>query len=163
MARTLGLERIVWAPGISGEDVTDGHIDAVARFVEPGHVLVQMPRKATPRDPFDRAAARTYEILKLARDARGRKFEISVLYDPDYEKIRSRSSQFVASYVNYSVINGAVLVAAFGDDRADSDARQLLSDLYPGRTVIPLNVDALGRAGGGIHCATNHQPALRHT
>jgi agmatine deiminase len=161
MAKNLGLERIVWAPGIIGKDVTDGHIDAVARFVEPGHVLVQMPSKTNPRDPFDRAAAQTYEILKSARDARGRKFEVSVVYDPDYRKIRSSSHQFVASSANYVLVNGAVLLANFGDDRADASAYELLGSLYPGRAVIHMNVDALGDAGGGIHCVTNHQPAFQ--
>ena len=64
------------------------------------------------------AAFETYEVLKTARDARGRKLEIVVIADP--VNIRARSRDFVSSYVNYYVCNGAVVSAEFGDDKADA-------------------------------------------
>lgn len=156
----LGAETMIWAPGIAGEDITDYHIDALARFVRPGQVLIQLPDKVVEDDPWSAAAYETYEILKQARDAAGRKLDIVVIPEPDFERIRSRAKDFVASYVNYYVCNGAVIGAEFGDDRADAEAKKILEQLYPGREVVSLDVDPIGAAGGGIHCATQQQPRV---
>jgi agmatine deiminase len=152
----LGAERMIWAPGVKGADITDYHIDALARFVKPGQVVIQLGDTLDRSDPWSAAAFQTYEILKAARDAQGRKFDIVVIPDPVH--IRSRSRDFVSSYVNYYACNGAVIGAEFGDDKADEKARAILQQLYPDREVVSLNVDPLGEAGGGIHCATQQQP-----
>jgi agmatine deiminase len=153
----VGAEKMIWAPGVKGADITDFHIDALARFVKPGQVLIQLPDKADPSDPWSIAAHETYEILKKARDARGHKLDIVVIPEP--VDIRSQQEDFVASYVNYYVCNEAVIGAEFGDDRADGEAKRILELLYPGRDVLSLNVDPIGEAGGGIHCSTQQQPA----
>jgi agmatine deiminase len=75
--------------------------------------------------------------------------------------IRSSQPDFVPSYVNYYVCNGAVIVSQFGDKSADGNARELLQSLYPGRAIEMLNTDPIGDAGGGIHCATQQQPKAR--
>lgn len=152
----LGAERMIWAPGVKGADITDYHIDALARFVKPGQVVIQLGDTLDRSDPWSAAAFQTYEILKTARDAQGRKLDIVVIPDPI--DIRSRSRDFVSSYVNYYVCNGAVIGAEFGDDKADEKARTILQQLYPKREIVSLNVDPLGEAGGGIHCATQQQP-----
>ena len=154
----LGSDTMIWAPGIIGEDITDYHIDALARFVRPGVVLIQLPKRADPYDPWSVSAFETYNILKSARDAQGRKLEIVVLPDP--VRIRSRHRNFVWSYVNYYVCNGAVITAEFGDDAADDRAQSTLKQLYPGREIVSLDVDPIGAAGGGIHCSTQQQPAI---
>jgi agmatine deiminase len=156
LLKALGGRKMIWAPGVKGKDITDYHIDALARFVSPGRVLIQLPDRIDDRDPWSRAAFETYNILKSQTDANGRKLEIVVLPEP--ADIRSRKVDFVASYVNYYVCNGAVIGAEFGDDTADEKARSLLSSLYPGRKIVSLNVDPIGAAGGGIHCATQQQP-----
>lgn len=152
----LGAEKIIWAPGIKGADITDYHIDALARFVSPGRVLIQLPEKPDAADPWSISAFETYEILKRSSDAKGRKLEIVILPEP--VNIRSSKTDFVASYVNYYVCNGAVIGSEFGDKAADEKARSILTSLYPGRKVIALNIDAIGESGGGIHCATQQQP-----
>lgn len=156
LCNALGAQKMIWAPGISGADITDYHIDALARFVAPGRVLIQLPAEMNGDDPWSVAAAETYAILKKATDAGGRKLEIIVMPEP--RDIRSRSPSFVSSYVNYYVCNGAVISAEFGDDKTDEEARVLLAQLYPGREVVSLNVDPIGEAGGGIHCSTQQQP-----
>jgi agmatine deiminase len=83
---------------------------------------------------------------------------IEILTVPEPVDIRSAKPDFVASYVNYYVCNGAVIGAEFGDKAADAQARSMLASLYPGRQIISLNVDAIGDSGGGIHCATQQQP-----
>lgn len=152
----LGGKKMIWAPGIKGADITDYHIDALARFVAPGRVLIQLPAKPDRADPWSIAAFETYEILKRSTGANGRKLDIDVVPEP--VDIRSGAADFVASYVNYYVCNGAVIGAQFGDMRADDKARSMLAALYPGRKIISLNIDAIGDSGGGIHCATQQQP-----
>ncbi len=152
----LGGEKIIWAPGIKGADITDYHIDALARFVSPGRVLVQLPAKPDLADPWSISAFETLDILKSSTDAKGRKLDIITLPEP--VGIRSSKLDFVASYVNYYVCNDAVIGAEFGDRAADEKAQSILASLYPGRKIISLNVDAIGESGGGIHCATQQQP-----
>ena len=121
-------------------------------------VLIQLPREKSASDPWSISAFETCEILKRAKDASGRQLDIVVMPEPDLDRIRSRSADLVSSYVNYYVCNGAVIGAEFGDDKADTTAKELLQKLYPGREVVSLDIDPIGRAGGGIHCATQQQP-----
>lgn len=154
---SVGATKMIWAPGVKGADITDYHIDALARFVKPGQVLIQLPDKIIANDPWSAAAYETYEILKKATDAQGKKLDIVVIPEP--LNIRSQQDDFVSSYVNYYVCNGAVISAEFGDDKADAEAKHILEQLYPSREVISINVDAIGEVGGGIHCSTQQQPA----
>lgn len=157
----LGGRKMIWAPGIKGKDITDYHIDALARFVAPGKVLIQLGETADPSDPWSVSGHETLRILQAATDAGGRRIEIVRLPEP--VDIRSRKPDFVASYVNYYVCNGAVIAAQFGDTAADGKAKELLQELYPGRTVEMLDIDPIGEAGGGIHCATQQQPKAGRT
>lgn len=157
LMQALGGETMIWAPGIVGADITDYHIDALARFVGPGHVLVQMDEAINPDDPWSVAAHETLAILQASTDAAGRPLQITRLPEP--VDIRGRGDDFVASYVNYYVCNGAIILAEFGDRRADDHARGVLSELYPGRQIVQIDIDAIGASGGGIHCATQQQPA----
>lgn len=155
---TMGARKMIWAPGIKGADITDYHIDALARFVKPGQVLIQMGEEVDPEDPWSVSAFETHDILSNATDAEGRKLDLVTLPEP-YD-IRVDSPDFVASYVNYYVCNGAVIAAEFGDKAADAEAAAILADLYPGREIVMLNIDAVGEVGGGIHCATHEQPKV---
>jgi agmatine deiminase len=161
LLHALGGEKMVWAPGVAGKDITDYHIDALARFVAPGKVLIQLGQEVDPDDPWSVSGHETLRILRDATDAQGRKLDIVRLDDP--VNIRSRKPDFVASYVNYYVCNGAVIAAQFGDEDADEKARALLQSLYPGRVIEMLDVDPIGESGGGIHCATQQMPAANPT
>jgi agmatine deiminase len=154
----LGAEKIVWAPGVAGADITDYHIDSLARFVRPGVILIQLPPVSDANDPWSIAAFETYEILRQASDKNGRPFEIVVVQEPFDPRISS--PDFVASYVNYYVCNGGVIAAGFGDRDTDNEAESTLKRLYPDREIVTLNVDPVGEVGGGIHCATQQQPAI---
>lgn len=155
---TMGARKMIWAPGIIGADITDYHIDALARFVKPGQLLIQMGGKIDPEDPWSIAAFETHNVLAAATDAEDRKLEMIILPEP-YD-IRADSADFVSSYVNYYVCNGAVIAAEFGDQQADERAATVLGKLYPNREIITLNIDPLGEVGGGIHCATHEQPKV---
>lgn len=158
LLETLGADKMIWAPGITGADITDYHIDALARFVKPGQVVIQMGEEVDLSDPWSVAAFETHAILAAATDAQGRKLDLVTLPEP--VDIRVDSSDFVASYVNYYVCNGAVIAAEFGDKDADVEAADILARLYPGREIVMLNTDTVGEVGGGIHCATHEQPKV---
>lgn len=158
LLQALGARKIIWAPGIMGADITDYHIDALVRFTNPGHVLIQMPEKIYKNDPWSKAAFETCEILQSATDATGRALQLTVIADPKTPRISA--DDFVASYVNYYVCNGAVIAAQFGDRDADAKAKETLARLYPDREIIMLNSDPIGEVGGGIHCTTMQQPVF---
>lgn len=155
----MGAEKMIWAPGVAGADITDFHIDALARYVKPGQVMIQLPKKIIAGDPWSASAYETYDILKKATDADGHKLDIVVVPEP--VNIRSRAEDFVNSYANYYVCNGAVICAEFGDDNTDEEAARILGQLYPSREIVSLNADAIGEAGGGIHCSTQQQPRTK--
>ena len=146
LLRVYGAERLIWTPGVYDQDITDYHIDSLARFTGPGRVLANLPLYPDQSDPFHRAAVQTVQRLQSEG------LEVEIIYEP--ERRRVQSWDFVASYVNYYVCNGAVIAAEFGDPEIDAAAVVALRRAYPGREVIALNVDILGELGGGIHCAT---------
>jgi agmatine deiminase len=145
-----GAKRIIWSDGVRGEDITDYHIDALARFTGPGRVLINLPDDPDMRDPFHVAALDTHDALEAAG------LEIEVIPEPVFRRVKAMD--FVASYANYYVCNDAVIAAEFGDAETDRIAEDALGRHYPGREVVTLNVDILGELGGGIHCATQQMP-----
>ena len=153
-----GADKMIWAPGVAGLDITDDHIDALARFVRPGTVIIQVPYPEDT-DPFSQSARKTLSILQQATDADGRPLRIVEIPSP--ARTRVQSEDFVSSYVNYYVCNDAVICAQFGDRDTDAEVAAVLADLYPGRQVVSLDIDPIGETGGGIHCATQQQPMVR--
>ncbi|MER5637978.1 agmatine deiminase family protein [Kitasatospora sp. NPDC002227] len=159
MCAAYGASKVIWFAGIVGQDITDDHVDATSRFLAPGMGTVQMPL-ATDTDAWSNDARQQYQILSTSTSATGTPMSVSKIQGPDYYKIRSTNANFVASYANYYLCNGAVISAQFGDTTADAAARSTLARLFPGRTVEQLNIDYLGAGGGGIHCVTQQQPAV---
>lgn len=152
LLKAYGADRMIWSDGVWGEDITDYHIDSLARFTGPNRVLVNLPDKPDMNDPFHVAALDTHDRLV----AEGLKVDVI----PEPHRRRVRSIDFVASYANYYVCNGGVIAAQFGDRETDQIAKKALARHYPGREVVTLNVDPLGEMGGGIHCATQQMPAV---
>ncbi|MFI5663329.1 agmatine deiminase family protein [Streptomyces sp. NPDC051684] len=155
----FGVTTVIWVDGVRGEDITDHHIDALARFSEPGVVVVSTPDDEAPRDVWTDAHDQARGVLDKAVDARGRRPEIVELPEP--VDIGRRGAGFLASYVNYYVVNGGVVMPRFGDRRADREAAAIVRELYPGREVVQVSVDTLGEGGGGIHCSTQQLPKSR--
>lgn len=152
----LGLETIIWLPGIKGRDITDGHTDFYARFAGTGTVVA-----AYDPDPesFDHAVTKRHlEILGTATDAKGRNLDVIVLEAPSQIRDKYAGDDFAAGYINFYVCNGAVIVPEFGDQKADTDARRKLAQLFPNREIIQLNIDGIAAGGGGIHCTTQQEP-----
>ncbi|KQV21669.1 MULTISPECIES: agmatine deiminase family protein [unclassified Kitasatospora] len=156
---SLGLDKVIWVPGLAGQDTTDCHIDCLARFTAPGRVLLDQPGPGT-----DARWVAVYQeakrVLENATDARGRRLQITELPGPDRQLIRGRGKDFLSSYSNYCTVNGAVIAPQFGDRYADGVAYAILQAQYPDRRVVQLNIDAIASGGGGIHCATQSEPAV---
>lgn len=155
LKESLGVETVIWLPGVRGQDVTDGHIDGSVRIVRPGLLMTS----GYPDDDSDwgLALAESTRILQRTRDARGRSFDI--VHVPAALDSRSSHPDFFTSYANYYVGNGAVYTPQFGDSAADARAIETLGKLYPGRRVVALEVDRIYENGGGIHCVTQQEPA----
>lgn len=158
LRRLLGLEKIIWLPGIKGKDITDGHTDFYARFARPGVVLA-----GYDPDPksFDHAVTKRHlEILRTATDVEGRKLEVVVLEAPSRVREKFANDDFAAGYINFYVCNGAVIAPEFGDSRADAAAKRELQRVFPGRDVVQINIDGIAAGGGGIHCTTQQEPKV---
>ena len=154
----LGADRVLWVDGLAGADITDGHIDTLARFVGDDVIVVDRPAVEDPDDPWVAVAARTLEQVAAATDADGAPYEVIEIVQP--AEVRGAGDAFLATYMNFYVCNGAVIAPSFGDAPADDAAGELLADLFPDREIVQLDIDALAAGGGGIHCATQQQPRV---
>jgi agmatine deiminase len=153
----LGLDKIIWLPGIRGRDITDGHTDFYARFARPGVVLAGL--ESDP-DIYDHEVTQRHlEILRASTDARGHRLEVVALESPQTIRPQWESDDFAAGYIGFYVCNGAVIAQEFGDPDADARARAALNRAFPGRTIEMLNIDGIAAGGGSIHCATQQEPA----
>ncbi|MFE6868748.1 agmatine/peptidylarginine deiminase [Kitasatospora sp. NPDC057692] len=155
----LGLDKVIWLAGVKGEDITDAHVDCLARFAAPGVVLLDRAFPGTPADVWSRSADQARAVLAEATDATGKKLKVIEVAQPDPDKITGRGDAFVSSYMNFYVGNKGVYLPLFGDPRADDHAQDVFRELFPGREIVPVQIDTLASGGGGIHCSTHDQPA----
>lgn len=156
LKRCLGINKVIWLPGIKDKDITDGHTDFYARFVSEGVVVA-----AYDSDPasYDHAVTKRHlEILKTATDAKGKPIKVIELQAPTTLRVKNPSEDFAAGYINYYVCNNAVIMPEFGDAVADAEAKQKLQSLFPNRSIVQINIDYIAAGGGGIHCTTQQQP-----
>lgn len=156
LKRLLGLEKVIWLPGIAGRDITDGHTDFYARFLKPGVVAAALDNDS---NSFDYTVTRSHlEILRSASDARGRPLQIIALETPKQVRPTYSGKDFAAGYVNFLLTDKALFLPEFGDAAADAAARNLLAVQLPGHQIVQLNIDAIAAGGGGIHCTTQQEP-----
>jgi agmatine deiminase len=148
----LGVSRVIWLKGgIAGDD-TDGHIDDVARFTSPGTVVC-----AVEEDPHSGNYGILQEnlaLLKKATSHDGRALSIIPLPMP-----ATGEEVLPASYTNFYIGNGVVMVPTFNDP-ADRKALQILESLFPGRVVVGIDCSAMITGMGAIHCVTQQFPSL---
>ncbi|HKU35145.1 MAG TPA: agmatine deiminase family protein [Paenarthrobacter sp.] len=159
LARTIGATHVIWLPrGLtrdSEELGTRGHVDIVAAIPSPGVLLVHSQRN--PDHPDFRITADIISLLASTHDADGRSWDIVEVPAP--ETLRDAEGWVDYSYINHLVVNGGVIACSF-DDPADAQARRILQQAYPGREVVMVDARAIFARGGGIHCITQHQPAV---
>ena len=158
LMETLGLEKVVWLKGVRGEDITDAHVDSLVRFVAPGVVLLDQAFPGAPADSWSRSADQARSVLSKATDAKGRRFEIIDLPQPDLDRITGEGDDFVSTYANFYIANDSVFLPKFGDRKADDRARGILQEHFPKRDIVMVSIDTIASGGGGIHCSTHDQP-----
>ncbi|POA50381.1 peptidyl-arginine deiminase [Pseudomonas sp. MPR-ANC1] len=157
-SRLLGVKKTIWLPGdpdyVTG-DVTDGHVDGVCAFARPGVLLVDATHDQS--SVYAEVARENRRALELATDALGRKFELIELFEAS-EAVDTEAEVFCASYTNFYIANGAIIMPAYGIE-ADHVAAKVLKQAFPGREVVPVRINNLAHGGGGVHCITQQQPA----
>jgi agmatine deiminase len=153
LCRTLGAEKVIWIPGDPEEKETDGHIDGIAAFIEPGRVLVEInPDKTDPHYPV---GERNTEALRNQTDAKGRNLQLEFIHEGIYHPEVWNGG--CSSYINAYLANGAVIVPGYHYDR-DAAAVETYGRLYPDREVVQVQINDIAVGGGGIHCITQQQP-----
>ena len=148
------MRRVVWLGEGFSDDETDGHVDNIACFVAPGRALVGVPEKQHPDYEPVREAIRR---IKSARDAQGRAIEVVEIAQPALDKEDWRGRPLAASYINFYLPNGGVVMPAF-DDPNDEKARAVLADCFPDRDILQIDATDIVAGGGGIHCITQQEP-----
>jgi agmatine deiminase len=149
----LGGEKVLWlGEGVAGDD-TDGHIDDIARFVAWDTIVTVV--EEDPADGNYLALQDNLNRLKLMTDLKGRPLKIVTLPMPG--RIEAEGEPLPASYANFYIANGVVLVPVYGHSN-DARALATLTKLFPGRRMVPIDCRDLVWGMGAIHCVTQQQP-----
>ena len=136
LKRRLRAERVVWidCEPLEGDD-TDGHIDTLVRLAPDDTLLTVLDPEVLRRNP----ALASYRIVQLPTPR---------------EIVESDGERLPATYANFLVINGAVLVPTYDQPDLDRQAVQMIGEAFPGRDIIPIDSRTIIRQHGSIHCMT---------
>jgi agmatine deiminase len=151
----LGVRHILWLKeGIAGDD-TDGHIDDIARFVNPATVLCA--RQPDASDPDHEVLEENFRLLEAATDQDGNPLRVIPLPAPGW--VGDAEGRLPASYANFYIGNTKVLVPLF-DTENDAAALEIIQSVFPDRRVVGINARYLVYGLGTFHCMTQQQPAV---
>jgi agmatine deiminase len=149
----LGIRYVIWlSSGIAGDD-THGHVDDITRFVSPDTVVTAV--ESDPGDPNYEPLRENIRRLRAATDQNGKPLAIVELPMPGAVIFEGR--RLPASYANFYIANGVVLVPVFNDPN-DRVALDILTDLFPSREVVGIYSGDLIWGFGAMHCMTQQQP-----
>lgn len=150
----FGVHTIHWlGDGIIGDD-TDGHIDDMTRFFSADGIVTVLENNK--RDKNYPILLENWERLHALRTPAGKKFKVVALPMP--KPCWCDGQQMPASYANFLVINGAVLMPAFRQPKRDAEAAEVLAACFPGREIIPIDCLELVWGLGTLHCISQQQP-----
>jgi agmatine deiminase len=168
----LGAEKVVWLGRGVYEDETDGHVDNLACFVQPGVVLLTWSEDEG--DPQHAISREALTRLEAASDAQGRSFEVVLLPSPGPlattaeeaagvesapgTRPRRAGDRLAASYVNFYLANSRLIMPLL-DERHDDEASEILARRFPGREVVGVPAREILLGGGNVHCVTQQVPA----
>jgi agmatine deiminase len=154
----LGVKKVIWLESGLYGDETDGHVDNVACFVAPEHVVIQ--GTSDKDDPNYNRFMENLAILKNATDVNNKKLTITVIEQPPARFFNGE--RLTLSYINYYLVNGGVIVPVFGAEASESDdkAINILKDLFPNRKVVAADGSEIIKGGGNIHCITQQMPSV---
>ena len=150
----LHQDRVLWLDhGYLEGDDTDAHIDTLARFAPDNAIVFQACDD--PADSHYRELQTMAEEIAALRTRDGQPYRLFPL--PWAKPVVDEGRRLAASYANYLIINGAVLMPAYGDE-ADSQAAEILATAYPGREVVQVPCRSLIWQNGSLHCITMQLP-----
>ncbi len=154
----LGVAEILWLQhGIAGDD-TDGHIDDLARFTDTSTLVACVERD--PTSPNRPILADNLARLRAFLDPNGRPFEVVEIPLPQACEVPGwRLPVVPASYVNFLIVNGGVLVPTFRQPKNDDRALGQIREMFPDRIVTGIDSLDLVEEGGSLHCISQQQPA----
>jgi agmatine deiminase len=151
----LGIKKVIWlGSGIAGDD-THGHVDDITRFVSPDTVVT-----AVESDPTDANYEPLRENIRRLRETTNQDGRpLSIIELPMPSPVLFEGRRLPASYGNFYIANGLVLVPVFNDPN-DRVALDILADLFPDREVVGIYSGDLIWGFGAMHCMTQQQPAV---
>jgi agmatine deiminase len=151
----LGVTRVLWlGEGIVGDD-TDGHVDDIARFVNPTTVVAAVEEDAEDEN-FSILSDNLLRLQSMT-DQHGRPLRVVKLPMPS--PVEHDGQRLPASYANFYIANSVVLLPTFRDRKTDARAAQVLQELFPERRIAPIDCLDLIWGLGAVHCLTQQQPA----
>lgn len=151
-----GQKHVVWlGEGIAGDD-TDGHIDDLARFINPTTIVIGV--EDDPRDENYEVLQDNLKRLRKLKDQDGRPFEIVEIPMPGV--VEHDGQRLPATYVNFYFVNGALLVPTYRNKASDKQALKILQRHLPDHEVIGIDCVELIWGLGAIHCLTQQQPSF---
>ncbi|HEY6939842.1 agmatine deiminase family protein [Dokdonella sp.] len=151
----FAVERVLWLEhGYLEGDDTDAHVDTLARFA-PGDAIV-LQACDDPADPHHAELARMHEEIAALRTPDGAPYRLHAL--PWARAIVDEGRRLAASYANYLVVDGGVVVPAYGDP-SDAAAARVIAAAHPGRDVVAIDARELIWQNGSVHCLTMQLPA----
>lgn len=160
MSRLFGIRRFIWLPGTAGIDITDDHVDSLARF-GPNNTIIVAGRNSFLSEKERADYVKGRQILSQAVNIHQQPYQIVEVPDADFDAFGRKFGEeddTTLSYVNFAPINGAVLLPSFDDKEADDKAVAIFRSLFVDREIVQIPLQALAQEGGGIHCATQELP-----
>lgn len=152
LRRYLGAKHFIWLDGVTGEDITDAHIDGFARFYNEQTIMTVPKRDFF--ELYEGIKASDYRRLKNAKNAAGKPYHYIEI---PLTKKNVTGLDYKGSYLNYYLGNKVLLLPVYGDAN-DRLAIKQMQELYPDHQVVPINVTKLYKNGGMLHCVTQQQP-----
>lgn len=167
----LNVSKVIWINNGIYNDETNEHIDNICAFARPGEILLAVTDDTS--DPQYAMSQDAYNTLINETDAKGRKIKVHKIplpkpvYLTDYERaglesvngfgIREEHERLAASYVNFYISNGNIVMPGFGDDN-DEKAKNIIQNIFTDREVIQIYSRDILIGGGNIHCITQQIP-----
>lgn len=150
----LGANRVLWINHgfLSGDD-TDSHVDTLARFCDPETIVYV--KCNNPEDEHFEALKKMEEQLQHFKTGEGKPYKLIPL--PMADPVFDDNHRLPATYANFLIINGAVLVPSYNSPK-DIEVKKILESVFPGRQVIGIDCRALIKQHGSLHCVTMQLP-----